>query len=243
MCKEHDREVFKPIDNNSFADDKQKLFLQSVRAFFFSYYRTRVYQQRNFRYLEAFQDSISLDLEELKVTRFEKNKAELENAIHQGTNNNLAFLRWSVPHICPIACSSWTIIHLSINDSFITVNDGSIKTGYPIILTILPSKKTNSTSVVLGRFISDIGSECIFNQFQQKCKNHDEFGRLISNLVLRASENFYLNPAFYNNLCEMDKKTIESLGTEKSAFFSGDKIDFSKQFNFFDVMLKIDVQR
>lgn len=238
MCKDHDREVFKPIDNKVFTSEAQKLLLQSARAFLFSYYRTKVQQIRQLSQFQSLAGSLNIDDECLQIVRFEKQKIELEKAIKEN-KNILAFLKWSVPHISPIACSSWATIHFSVGSNILTFSNEKLNTGLPIMITVLPSKETNCTYVTLARFVSDIGSEGLFNQLRSICSSHDDFGRLISYIILRCNENFYLNPRFYENLGESERKKIQIPMNDKSPFLSGKAINLNEQINFFEERFKM----
>jgi hypothetical protein len=146
--------------------------------------------------------------QQLEVQSFSKYKAYLNNYLEGEDYSQLEHIQHSVKHKCPVACSSWVILHCySNNGFFINVDEGDLYVGSPCMLTVLP--EGDKTIIILSRFRNDLNSHLIFNQL----KGHKEldiylFEKAITNIIFEQVENFFIAPLFWNSLSNTQKESI-----------------------------------
>lgn len=174
----------------------------------------------------------------LELVRFEKYRKFLIEYERNKIYSQLDYLTYEVNHLSPIACSSWMVMHLNFGDSYIiNKTDNSSYYGYPIMISVLPNE-LNKTTIVLARFKFDSESKLIFNQLNMLKAHSKQFEIEISKLIFAKTENFYLQPDFWNFLDEKEKKTIiEGKNIEKSIF--PEKRTEFEMINLFDEKYKL----
>lgn len=260
FCHKHDQ-TFEPLDKKTYQSDLEQFFLYSFRAFAHSYHNTKSYQDYFLKFvdntvsaLEPLVKNLSsclgsnlLDKLEktelstindeqngnLELARFEKYRGHLIEYLKSNSYSKLDFLSYEINHICPIACASWMVMHINCDNSFMILNKESIPYyGFPIILSLLPVDNQKSI-LVLARFNIDNGSELIFNWLKDLKKNHEEFEKEISKLIIENVENFYLSPNFWTNLSEEDQTIITRAINIKKNKFPEKPTEFNV-INFFD---------
>ena len=132
----------------------------------------------------------------LKLVRFEKYRNFLIEYEKNKTYTQLEYLTYEVNHLCPIACSSWMVMHSTVGDNFIiNQSNNTPYSGYPILISVLPNA-VNKTTIVLARFMCDPESQFIFNELNKLKKDSKKFEEEISKLIFEKTENFYLQPNF-----------------------------------------------
>lgn len=265
FCHKHDQ-IFEPIDKNSFTANNQKLFLYSFRSFAFSYHNVKSHQDYTLNLVRSLSDgipplidslnelnsSLGLNLtdelnktklptineeqkEILELVRFEKYRGFLIEYEKSKSYSQLDYLTYEVNHLSPIACSSCMVMHI---DGFILKQtDNTPYYGYPILISVLPNQH-NKTTIVLARFKFDSESQLIFNQLNNLKTNTQKFEETISKLIFEKTENFYLQPDFWNYLNKEEKEIITNGKNLKKTVFPDKKTDF-EMINFFDKKYKL----
>lgn len=265
FCHKHDQ-IFEPIDKNSFTSNNQKLFLYSFRSFAFSYHNVKSHQDYVLNLVEGLSNdispmiaslnklnsSLSLNLidelnktklpsinkeqkEILELARFEKYRGFLIEYEKSQSYSQFEYLTYEVDHLCPIACSSWIVMHI---DGFIVKQtENTPYYGYPILVSVLPNRH-NKTTIVLARFKFDSESQLIFNQLNKLKTETKKFEVEISKLIFEKTENFYLQPDFWNYLDKKEQEIIIKGKNIEKTVFPEKKTEF-EMINFFDEKYKL----
>jgi hypothetical protein len=265
FCHKHDQ-IFEPIDKNSLSSNQQKYFLYSFRSFAFSYHNIKSHQDYTLTVVEDLSSGISpiidslnevnsslgLNLTDelnkanlpsinkeqkdiLELVRFEKYRAFLIEYEKSKSYSQLEYLTYEVNHLCPIACSSWMVMHI---DNFIVQQTKNTPYyGYPILISVLPNEQ-NKTTIVLARFKYDREIQLIFNQLNELKTDAKKFEMEISKLIFEKTENFYLQPDFWNYLGEEEKRVIVNGKNIEKTVFPEKRTEF-EMINFFDKKYKL----
>ena len=168
----------------------------------------------------------------LEIERFEKHRKLLIEFINKKSYDQLEYLIYEKDYLCPIACSSWMVLHIPFGNQFLIVNDGNTPYyGFLIIISLIPFK--GKTKIILARFKADTGSELIFNQWRNAISNKVNFEKELSKLIIENVENFYLSPTFYNKLSEEEKRIINNAVNIEKEKFPNQRTQF-EVLNFFD---------
>ncbi len=171
-------------------------------------------------------------IETLEIERFEKHRKLLIEFINNKSYSQLEYLVYEKDFLCPLACSSWMVLHIQFGNGFLITSDGNTPYyGFPIIISVIPSE--NKTKIILARFKADNGSELIFNQWRNLTSNTKKFEKELSKLIIENVENFYLSPIFWNKLSEREKTTIINAVTVEKTKFPEQRTNF-EMINFFD---------
>jgi len=264
FCHKHDQ-IFEPIDQNTFTSSKQEHFLYSFRSFAFSYHNVKSFQDYTSNLVEDLSNAISpiidsltsFDLgianelnrtknssisneqqELLKLVRFEKYRNFLIEYEKNKTYAQLEYLTYEANYLCPIACSSWMVMHSTVGVNFIiNQSDSTPYYGYPILISVLPNAE-NKTTIVLARFKCNPESQFIFKELNNLKKESKKFEEEISKLIVEKTENFYLQPNFWNYLDEREKDIIMNGKNSDKTVFPEKRTEF-EMINFFDKKFKL----
>lgn len=175
--------------------------------------------------------------ETLEIERFEKHRKLLIEFINNKSYSQLDYLVYEKAFLCPLACSSWMVLHIQFWNGFLITSDGNTPYfGFPIIISVIPFD--NKTKVILSRFKADNGSELIFNQWRSLISDTEKFEEELSKLIIENVENFYLSPIFWDNLNEREKATIINAVTFEKTKFPEQRTNF-EMINFFDQKYQI----
>ena len=264
FCHKHDQ-IFEPIDQNTFSSSEQKHFLYSFRSFAFSYHNVKSLQDYTSNLIEDLSNAISpiidsltsFDLggtnelnktktptisneqqELLKLVRFEKYRSFLIEYEKNKTYTQLEYLTYEVNHLCPIACSSWLVMHINVDNTFIVNHtDNTPYYGCPVLLSVLPNQH-DKTTIILARFKHDSESQFIFNELNELRNQSQKFEEEISKLIFEKTENFYLQPNFWGYLGEKEKEIIINGKNSDKTVFPEKRTEFG-MINFFDKKYKL----
>lgn len=174
----------------------------------------------------------------LELVRFEKYRGFLIEYEKNKSYSQLEYLTYEVNHLCPIVCSSWMVKHIEFGDGYIVKKkDDTLHFGYPILISVLPNEY-NKTTIVLARFKYDSESKLIFNQLINLKSNLEKFEIAVSKLIFEKTENFYLQPNFWNYLNKEKQEIIVNGKNIKKTVFPEKKIEF-EMINFFDSKYKL----
>lgn len=174
----------------------------------------------------------------LEIERFEKHRKLLIEFINNKSYNQLEYLVYEKDFLCPLACSSWMVLHIQCGNGFIMMNGGNKPYyGFPIIISVIPSE--NETKIILARFKADDGCALIFNQWRNLTSDTEKFEKELSKLIIENVENFYLSPIFWNKLSEREKATIINAVNVDKAKFPEKRTNFDI-INFFDQQYQVE---
>ncbi|MFM1998722.1 MAG: hypothetical protein RL204_669 [Bacteroidota bacterium] len=174
----------------------------------------------------------------LKITRFERHKQLLIDDLNNHKFDNLHYLTYQIDHLAPIVCASWLVMHIECGNGFMIFrNDSDPYSGFPIIMSVLPTKE-RKTRIILARFKSDTGSEFIFNRLKIATKERALFELEISKLIIENIENFYLNPKFWDNL-SVEEKAMVVNARNKERYMFPEKRTETQMINFFSEIYQI----
>lgn len=173
----------------------------------------------------------------LEIERFEKHRKLLKEFIDNKSYNELEYIIYEKGYLCPIACSSWMVLHIQFGNGFLISSDGKTPYyGFPIIISVIPFGK--KTKIILSRFKADNGSKLIFNQWLKLISEPVKFEKELSKLIIENVENFYLSLNFWDKLNESEKTVIINAVTIKKNKFPEQSTNF-EIINFFDQKYQI----
>lgn len=171
-------------------------------------------------------------IEALEIERFEKHRKLFIEFINNNSYSELEYLVYEKDFLCPMACSSWMVLHIQFGNGFlITSDENTPYYGFPIIISVIPSE--NKTKIILARFKADNGSELIFNQWRNITSDTEKFEKELSKLIIENVENFYLSPIFWSKLSDSEKTKIINAVTVEKTKFPEKRTNF-EMINFFD---------
>ena len=174
----------------------------------------------------------------LELVRFEKYRGFLIEYEKRKTYSQLDYLTYEVNHLCPIACSSWMVMHINFDNGYIVKQtDNTPYFGYPVLISVLPNEH-NKTTIVLARFKIDTESQLIFNQLNNLKTDIAKFEIAISKLIFEKTENFYLQPDFWNYLDKKQQKIITNAKNMNKNAFPDKETEF-EMINLFDKKYKL----
>jgi hypothetical protein len=239
FCDYHDSKLFSKIENNSFSESDEELFLHSYRSFAHSYH-TKIEEIQAWNSIDSDYEKIIIksygeEIVNIKRAQFEslgehliKRKKILDQSIETKEFNNLNYLSYKYDGILPFATSGLITPSVSYSGRIMNNSDHNNLIISQPILTILPDN--DYSILIISAFEFDTLSTEYIDQLDQMPTY--KFHQAISSIIIDSCQNTVFSPKFWDNLSPKEKRLILDEYSWKSMENKGKFKEFKSKFNF-----------
>lgn len=237
FCDYHDSKLFSKIENNTFDDSDEHLFLHSYRSFAHSYHlkNEEIKAWNDSNYQQILISTYGKESVEIKKKQFAslnrhlvERKQILDDSIDNNEFDNLNYFVHEFNGIIPIAVSGLITPIVSFSGELMNNSDfDNLMVAQPIF-TLLPEK--DHSILILAAFNFDKASTKFIDEINSM-PNY-KFEKAISSIIIDSCQNTILSPKFWDSLSEQEKRLILDEYSNISMDYQSKRKVFWSQFNF-----------
>jgi hypothetical protein len=238
FCDYHDSKLFSNIENKTFENTDEQLFLHSYRSFAHSYHlkNEEIKAWNDAKYQKLLINTYGKEAVETKKSQFASlnehlviRKKILDDSIQKGSFDNLNYLVHEFSGIVPIAVSDLITPSVSYTGNLMNNCDYNNLIVSQPIFTLLPER--DRSILILAAFNFDTRSTQFIDEIDSM-PNY-KFERAISSIVIDSCQNTIISPKFWNKLTRAEKRLILDEYSNKSLVYQSENKIFWSKFNFF----------